>query len=69
MGNCPHDGGGAIDPAVKNFALVFIGPAVVANTGAGQVDNRIGAGHAVEVNGAGYWIPGDLIERRHRAPN
>lgn len=69
LGNCPHDGGGAIDSAGENLTLVVIGPAMVSNTGAGQVNYRFGSGEPGNINGAGDRIPGDLIGRRRPPAN
>ena len=64
--DCLDDRAGAINSAVEDLTLVVIGPAMVADPGAGEVHDGLGALELGEVDGAGSWIPGYLVGGRAR---
>ena len=64
--DCLDDRAGAINSAVEDLTLVVIGPAMVADPGAREVHDGLGALELGEVDGAGSWIPSYLVGGRAR---
>ena len=56
-----HDRRRRVDAAVEDELLVVVGPALVADAGAGEVDDRVSAGEERAVESARGRIPGRLV--------
>ena len=56
-----RDGLGAADPALPDLALVGIGPALVADADAGQMDHAVDPGQPIEVDRAATGVPLGLV--------